>query len=39
MTTDGGGWMLILKADGTQSTFDYSSNYWTTSNILNENDI
>jgi hypothetical protein len=34
---DGGGWMLAMKATrGT--TFNYSSNYWTTSNTLNPTD-
>jgi hypothetical protein len=30
---------LVLKADGNESTFNYSSNYWTTSNILNEDNF
>jgi hypothetical protein len=35
---DGGGWMLSMKATrGT--TFQYSSNYWTTANTLNSGDI
>lgn len=34
---ENGGWMLALKATrGT--TFNYSSNYWTTNNVLNETD-
>lgn len=34
---DGGGWMLAMKATrGT--TFNYSANYWTTSNTLNPTD-
>jgi len=38
MTTDGGGWTLLMKATrGT--TFNYNSNYWTTSNTLNEGEI
>jgi hypothetical protein len=32
---NGGGWMMAMKAT-TGSTFTYSSNYWTTNNILNE---
>ncbi len=35
---DGGGWTLAMKA--TQgNTFNYSANYWTTSNTLNETNI
>lgn len=35
---DGGGWMLAMKATrGT--TFQYTSNYWTTNNTLNPTDI
>jgi prepilin-type N-terminal cleavage/methylation domain-containing protein len=37
MTTDWGGWTLVLKADGTKTTFNYSSSYWTTNTVLNEN--
>ncbi|MCB9644862.1 MAG: hypothetical protein H6728_17460 [Myxococcales bacterium] len=29
MTYAGGGWTLVLKADGTAQTFNYSSQYWT----------
>jgi hypothetical protein len=32
---DGGGWMLAMKGANTGSTFNYSSNYWTTTNTLN----
>lgn len=35
---DGGGWMLAMKATR-GSTFEYSSNYWTTTNLLNETDL
>jgi hypothetical protein len=35
MTTEGGGWTLVLKADGTQSNFSYSSAYWTNANLFN----
>jgi len=31
---DGGGWMLAMKAT-TGTTFNYSANYWTTTNTLN----
>jgi hypothetical protein len=35
---DGGGWMLTMKATrGT--TFSYASSYWTTQNLLNENNL
>ena len=35
---DGGGWMLTMKATrGT--TFNYASSYWTTQNLLNENNL
>ena len=29
MTTDGGGWTLVLKADGTKATFTYDAALWT----------
>jgi len=29
MTTDGGGWTLVMKIDGTKTTFAYDSAYWT----------
>ena len=35
---DGGGWMLAMKA-ATGTTFNYSSNYWTTDNTLNPTDV
>lgn len=35
---DGGGWMLALKAT-TGNTFQYSSTYWTTNNVLNTTDL
>jgi hypothetical protein len=35
MTTDGGGWTLAMKMDGSQSTFEYAATYWTTTNTLN----
>ena len=35
---DGGGWMMMMKAtQGT--TFQYTANYWTTANTLNETDL
>tara|TARA_Y100001934_G_C12211301_1_gene706183 strand:+ start:368 stop:1147 length:780 start_codon:yes stop_codon:yes gene_type:complete len=37
MTHEGGGWTLLLKVDGTQDTFTYSSPLWTNREILNPN--
>ncbi|MCP5502973.1 MAG: hypothetical protein H7A25_23935 [Leptospiraceae bacterium] len=37
MTTDGGGWTLALKADGTQPTFNYYASYWTTDDLFPTN--
>ncbi len=37
MTTDGGGWTLLMKAAGT--TFGYDSAYWTNTSTLNVNDL
>ena len=37
-TYDGGGWMMVMKATrGT--TFNYGASYWTTQNILNQNNL
>jgi hypothetical protein len=38
MVADGGGWTLVLKADGSLATFDYPSTYWTTAALLNPAD-
>lgn len=35
---DGGGWMLMMKAT-TGTTFQFASNYWTTDNTLNPDDL
>lgn len=35
---NGGGWMMAMKAT-TGTTFQYSSNYWTTINTLNPTDV
>lgn len=32
---NGGGWMMAMKANSTGTTFQYSSNLWTTDNVLN----
>jgi uncharacterized delta-60 repeat protein len=36
MTTNGGGWTLLLKANGSQTTFQYSSALWTNTTTLND---
>jgi hypothetical protein len=36
MDTEGGGWTLALKVDGTKQTFTYDSALWTDTNLLNE---
>ncbi len=36
MTTEGGGWTLVLKADGSQDIFHYESEFWTNDSLLNE---
>lgn len=35
MTSDGGGWTLVLKIDGTKTTFSYDAALWTNQNTLN----
>ncbi|MFM7203067.1 MAG: fibrinogen-like YCDxxxxGGGW domain-containing protein, partial [Myxococcota bacterium] len=35
MTSDGGGWTLVIKANGSASTFTYDSAYWTNITLLN----
>jgi len=35
---DGGGWMMIMKAN-TEAVFSYYANYWTTANTLNSLDL
>ena len=35
MTTDGGGWTLVLKGDGSKTTFLYSAALWTNNALLN----
>jgi hypothetical protein len=35
MTSDGGGWTLVLKVDGNASTFNYDSGLWTNTTLLN----
>ncbi|XP_028416386.1 uncharacterized skeletal organic matrix protein 5-like isoform X2 [Dendronephthya gigantea] len=34
----GGGWTMVMKIDGSQSTFRYSSSYWTNKTTFNDND-
>jgi hypothetical protein len=36
---DGGGWMMMMKSRSNSTTFNYSSSYWTTKNVLNDSDI
>ena len=36
---DGGGWMLVMKATSTATTFSYASTYWTAVNTLNPTDV
>jgi len=38
-TVAGGGWMLAMKAPVNSDTFGYYSTYWTTSDLLNSNDV
>jgi hypothetical protein len=35
MQADGGGWTLVLKADGNQSTFRYDAVEWTNASVVN----
>jgi hypothetical protein len=35
---DGGGWTMVMKSAQNSTTFNYSANYWTTANVLNETD-
>lgn len=35
MTTNGGGWTLVMKVDGTKTTFTYTAAYWTNTATLN----
>jgi hypothetical protein len=37
MSTDGGGWTLALKADGTRTTFAHGAAAWTDFSVLNAN--
>ncbi|XP_028419280.1 uncharacterized protein LOC114545131 [Dendronephthya gigantea] len=34
----GGGWTMVMKIDGNQSTFRYSSSYWTDNTTYNDDD-
>ncbi|XP_028411770.1 uncharacterized protein LOC114534514 [Dendronephthya gigantea] len=33
----GGGWTMVMKIDGSKSTFGYSSSYWSNKNTYNDN--
>src|SRR5262245_5268391 len=35
MASDGGGWTLVMKVDGTQTTFEYNSALWTNTESYN----
>lgn len=35
MTSDGGGWTLVMKVDGTKTTFGYDSTQWASANPYN----
>ncbi len=39
MTTDGGGWTLLLKTDGNRTPLNYTDALWTDRNLLNETDV
>jgi hypothetical protein len=39
MTTDGGGWTLLMKLASGTSTFNYDAPYWETTATLNETDL
>jgi len=39
MTSDGGGWTLLMKLDGTKPTFGYSAAYWTNTTTLNPTSV
>ena len=39
METDGGGWTLIMKTKDNTQEFHYDSEYWTTLNMFQENDV
>ena len=39
MTTDGGGWTLIMKTKSDSNALHYASGHWTAANTLNEGDL
>ena len=39
LTTEGGGWTLLMKATAASSEFEYAATYWSTANTLNSNDL
>ncbi|MDQ7009400.1 MAG: fibrinogen-like YCDxxxxGGGW domain-containing protein, partial [Candidatus Gracilibacteria bacterium] len=39
MTTDGGGWTLVMRGNGDTDIFNYDSIYWIENNTYNEKDI
>ncbi len=38
MTNDGGGWTLLIKANGSSENFDFNSLLWTSDNTLNDDE-
>jgi hypothetical protein len=36
MTTNGGGWTLVMKGSATSSVFDFNSTHWVTTSTLND---
>ncbi len=39
MSTDSGGWTLLLKTSGAKGALHYAHNLWTNNNLLNENSL
>ncbi len=39
MTTDGGGWTLVIKAHGSSDNFDFNSLLWTSDEVLNPDEL
>jgi hypothetical protein len=39
MTTDGGGWTLVMKLTSGTNTFEYDASAWTTTDLVNPDDV
>ncbi len=39
MTNDGGGWTLVMKIDGNESTFAYNSSHWITNSTVSPESV